>query len=290
MNQGTGSMRIVVVGCLGMLGTDLMAGLSPGREVLGVDRQEMDITQLEQCRAQVDEFQPDIVINAAALTGVDYCETHEEEALQVNGHGAGNLAKAAASTGALLVHFSTDYIFDGSKTGGYVEEDTPNPRSVYGRSKLLGEQLIQKHCPNHMIIRTSWLFGRNGSNFIRTIVDAAKKGTPLRVVNDQKGCPSYSEDVASHTLRMIQAGCRSIYHVTNSGSCSWYELAVRAVEWAGIKEVSITPVTTLEYLRPAQRPANSILSNAHLERDGLPLMRPWHAAAREYIERHLIPR
>ena len=127
------------------------------------------------------------------FTQVDACEYREKEAFLVNGHGAGNLAIAAASAGALLVHYSTDYIFDGQKEAAYIEEDLPNPQSVYGKSKLLGETLIREHCPNHLILRTSWLFGRNGNNFIRTIVDAARKGNPLRVVNDQKGSPSYSQ-------------------------------------------------------------------------------------------------
>jgi dTDP-4-dehydrorhamnose reductase len=257
-------------------------------QVRGIDRKEIDITQLEQCQAQIDQFRPDTIINAAALTDVDYCETHEDEALRVNGYGAGNLSKAAASAGGLLVHYSTDYVFDGSKKEAYVEEDTPNPQSVYGRSKLLGEDLVRKHCPNHLIIRISWLFGRNGSNFIRTIVDAAKKGKPLRVVNDQKGSPTYAKDAASHTVRMVCSGCRSLYHLTNSGICTWYELAVKSVKWARVEDVQIMPVSTREFPRPALRPANSTLANAHLERDGLGSMRPWQSAVREYIQQYLV--
>lgn len=270
-----------------MLGSDLMAQFSPDHEVLGVDRAEMDLSDPGQCLAQVEQFRPDAVVNAAALTLVDYCETHEQEAFLVNGDGAGNLARAAASRGALLIHYSTDYIFDGRKKEPYVEDDDPNPQSVYGRSKLLGEELIRRHCSSHLILRTSWLFGLNGSNFIRTIVTAARKGAPLRVVHDQRGSPSYSKDVASHTLRMMEAGCRSTYHLTNSGSCTWYELAVQALQWARIEGVPVTPVSTREFPRPAQRPANSVLANSRLERDGLPLLRPWQAAVQEYIERHL---
>jgi dTDP-4-dehydrorhamnose reductase len=283
-------MKVLIVGCLGMLGSDLVARFSPGHEVKGVDRPEIDITRMEQCFAQVEGFRPDVVINAAALTMVDYCETHEKEAFLVNAEGAGNLSQAAASAGALLVHYSTDYIFDGLKKEAYLEGDAPNPQSVYGRSKLLGEELVRRHCRDHLILRTSWLFGRNGSNFIRAIVDAAKKGATLRVVNDQRGSPSYSVDVASYTLRMVEAGCRSIYHLTNSGSCTWYELAVRALEWMGIEGVSIAPVSTREFRRPAPRPANSTLANSRLERDGLPPMRPWQDAVQEYIEQHLLHR
>jgi dTDP-4-dehydrorhamnose reductase len=279
-------MRILIAGSLGMLGTDLMSEFNSAGEVRGVDFQEMDITQLNQCHRIVQEFRPDAVINAAGFTRVDDCETNEQMAYAVNAEGPGNLAKAAAAAGALLVHYGTDYIFDGSKRSAYLEEDAPSPKSVYGKSKLLGEELIRQNCPEHLILRTSWLFGHNGVNFIKTIVNAARKGNLLRVVNDQKGSPSYSKDVAAHTMRMIQAGCRSTYHLTNSGSCTWFELACKAVEWAGIR-VEITPVATREFPRPAPRPANSVLANAHLERDGLPLMRSWEEAAQEYVEQYL---
>jgi dTDP-4-dehydrorhamnose reductase len=280
-------MKILIVGGRGMLGTDLMEAFSSVHDTTGLDLPKLDITQLEQCQARLKEFRPDVVINAAAFTQVDACESREKEAFLVNGHGAGNLAMVAASSGAMLVHYSTDYVFDGRKETAYVEEDLPNPQNVYGKSKLLGETLIREHCPNHLILRTSWLFGPNGSNFIRTIVNAARKGDPLRVVNDQRGSPSYSKDLAAHTLRMIAAGCRSTYHVTNSGCCTWYELASEAVARAGMQRIPIAPVSSSEFPRPALRPANSVLANAHLERDGLPLMRPWQAAVGEYVERYL---
>jgi dTDP-4-dehydrorhamnose reductase len=138
-----------------------------------------------------------------------------------------------------------------------------------------------------LILRTSWLFGRNGPNFIRTIVDLAKNGTPLRVVDDQSGSPSYSEDVASHTMRMVEAGYRSTYHLTNSGSCTWYDLAVKALEFMGIQGIAVTPVSTREFPRPAPRPANSVLADSRLEQDGLPPLRPWQDAVRQYVEDHL---
>jgi dTDP-4-dehydrorhamnose reductase len=280
-------MKILIVGGRGMLGTDLMEAFSSVHDTTEMDLPELDITQLEQCHAKLKKFRADVVINAAAFTQVDACEAREKEAFLVNGDGAGNLAIAAAASGAMLVHYSTDYVFDGQKEAAYVEEDLPNPQNVYGKSKLLGETLIREHCPNHLILRTSWLFGPNGSNFIRTIVNAARKGNPLRVVNDQKGSPSYSKDLAAQTLRMIAAGCRSTYHVTNSGYCTWYELASEAVAWAGMQSIPIAPVSSSEFPRPALRPANSVLANAHLERDGLLLMRPWQAAVREYVERYL---
>lgn len=281
-------MKILIVGSRGMLGTDLMETFGPASDVTGVDLPELDITQIGQCRAKLEEVLPDVVLNAAAFTRVDECESRETEAFQVNGYGAGNLASAAASIGARIVHYSTDYIFDGQKAEAYVEEDTPDPRSIYGKSKLLGETLVRQNCPDHLILRTSWLFGKNGNNFIRTILDAARKGNPLRVVNDQTGSPTYSRDLAAQTQRMIDAGCRETYHVTNGGSCTWYELAANALAWAGIRNVSITPVATSEFPRPAPRPANSVLANARLQHEGPSLMRPWQEAAREYIEHHLV--
>jgi dTDP-4-dehydrorhamnose reductase len=280
-------MGILVVGSHGMLGSDLMAEFAPHFEVRGLDLPEIDITQIEQCFSWVRKCRPEIIINAAALTRVDYCETNEKEAFLINGDGAGNLARAAASTGAILVHYSTDYIFDGLKRDAYVEEDAPNPRSVYGKSKLAGEDLVRRYCPNHLIIRTSWLFGANGSNFLRTIVNAAWRGEPLRIVNDQRGSPSYTKDVASHTRKMIERGCTATYHLTNSGSCTWYELSRKALDCLGIKNIQVTPVSTSEFPLPAPRPANSILANARLVQDGLPLMRPWQAAVQDYVKQEL---
>jgi len=274
-----------------MLGSELMEVFLSNPNVYklsGLDLPEIDITLPESCRGAIDGLRPDIVINAAAFVRVDDCETQQDLAMSVNGEGAGNLAAAAAAVGALFIHYSTDYVFDGRKTEGYYEDDAPGPVSVYGKSKLLGEELVRRNSPEHMIIRVSWLFGANGVNFIRTIVGAAGKGNPLRVVNDQRGSPTYTKDVARQTLKMIEAGCHGTYHVTNGGDCSWYDLAVKAVAWAKINGISITPVTSSEYPRPAPRPASSILVDTRLIREGLPRLRPWQEAAREYVEKHLL--
>ncbi len=270
-----------------MLGTDLMAVFGPVHETVGLDLPELDIAQPEQCFAAIEKHRPDVVVNAAAFTAVDDCETRREEAFLINGYGAGNLSRAAAAAGSLFVHYSTDYVFDGSKKTAYVEQDLPNPQSVYGKSKLLGETLVRQNNPNHMILRVSWLFGPNGPNFIRTIVGAARQGKSLRVVHDQRGSPTYTKDVAEQTLRMITAGCRGTYHVTNTGVCSWFELAAKALDWAGIRGVPVAPVPTSEFPRPAPRPANSALADTRLKQDGVPWMRSWEAAAREYVERYL---
>jgi dTDP-4-dehydrorhamnose reductase len=277
-------MKILIAGSHGMLGADLVKTMQPGNEIQGVDLAEVDITRLEQCLAVAEKYRPDVIINAAAFTRVDDCETNPDIAFLVNGDGAGNLARSAAVSGASLVHFSTDYVFDGLKRDAYLEEDKPNPQSVYGKSKLAGEDQVCRYCPNHLILRTSWLFGLNGGNFIRTILNAARQGKALRVVNDQKGSPTYSRDLAVHTRSLIEAACRGVYHLTNSGSCTWFELAARAVDWAGIPGASVVPVSTSEFQRPAPRPANSVLANSRLQREGFPLMRSWQEAAREYVE------
>jgi dTDP-4-dehydrorhamnose reductase len=276
-------MKILIAGSHGMLGTDLMEKMRPRHQVQGLRREELDIRDADQCMRRVEGFRPDIIINAAAMTNVDGCELNAEEAFLVNSQGTENLAAAAASFNSLLVYYSTDYVFDGKKEEPYRESDTPNPQSVYGRSKFQGEEKARAMAKDHLILRTSWLFGCNGKNFIRTIVSAARKGEPLRVVNDQKGSPSFTRDLAAHTRTMLERGCRGTYHVTNSGSCSWYELAQKAVQWAGVTDASIIPVTTPEFPRPARRPANSVLANERLDQEGFPPLRPWQEAVQDYI-------
>lgn len=277
-------MKILVVGCKGMLGTDLMEVLKSSHRVAGIDLPEIDIRVLDKCFEKAKELQPEVIVNAAAFTRVDECESNSSEAFSVNGDGPGNLARAAESIKALMIHYSTDYIFDGTKKSAYLEEDEPNPQSVYGKSKLLGENLVGSICRDYLILRTSWLFGRHGPNFVRTIVNSARDGSPLRVVDDQRGSPTYSKDLAAQTAKMIEASCRGIYHVTNNGSCTWFELASKALDWAGIRNISITPVSSAEFKRMAPRPKNSVLANSHIERSGMPLMRSWQEAVREYVE------
>jgi len=267
-----------------MLATDLARELSPHHEVIGLSRADCDIGEAAACRSRIAALRPDVVVNAAAMTNVDACESSEEAAFRVNAAGAGNVAAAAREAGALAVHFSTDYVFDGRKSEPYVEEDPPNPQGVYARSKLAGDEQVHERAAEHLILRISWVFGANGRNFIRTIVGAARERPVLRIVDDQRGSPSYTPDIAAATRRLIEAGARGTYHVTNSGFCTWYELAARAVEWAGLTGVEVVPVSTREFPRPAPRPANSVLANARLAREGFPLLRPWQEAAREYVE------
>jgi dTDP-4-dehydrorhamnose reductase len=279
-------MKALVVGSGGMLGTELVRELSRHCEVVGLDLPSLDITDAEQCRSSVRKLRPEVIVNAAALTDVDYCEGHRHKAFRINGRGAGNLARAAAPD-VLLVHYSTDYVFDGRKLEAYTEEDTPNPLSIYGQSKLEGEGLVQSECANHLILRTAWLFGPAGRNFIRTIVTAARGGQRLRVVHDQRGSPTYARDLARCTWQLLRFGARGIFHTTNAGTCTWYELAVRALQWAGINGASVAPVSTAEFPRPAPRPANSTLANNRLVQAGLQPMRPWDEAAQDYVLEYL---
>ena len=280
-------MKVLLTGGDGMLATDVRREFAPHHEVVAFPRAELDVTDREACRARIADVRPDVVINAAGMTNVDACESSREEAFRVNGEGPGNVAAAAAEAGALVAHYSTDYVFDGGKSGPYVEEDPPNPQGVYARSKLLGEVRVRESACEHLILRISWVFGSNGRNFIRSILNAAREQPVLRVVDDQRGSPSYTVDLAAATRRLVEAGCRGTYHVTNSGSCTWYELAARAVEWARLAGVRVVALSTREFPRPAPRPANSVLDNARLRREGFPLLRPWQEAAREYVECHL---
>src|SRR5262245_14707161 len=198
-------MRILITGGRGMLASDLVRELEPAHRVTALGHRELDVADGAACSAVVRDVRPEVVINAAALTNVDACETAEAEAFSVNGQGAGNLASACAALGATLVHYSTDYVFDGTKPAPYIEEDPPKPRGVYARSKLLGEQLVQERAPEHLVLRISWVFGARGRNFIRTIVGAARAQPRLRVVDDQHGSPSYTRDLAAHTRLLVES-------------------------------------------------------------------------------------
>jgi dTDP-4-dehydrorhamnose reductase len=276
-------MRALIVGGQGMLGRELCDVFSADHEVLGIGMPEFDMTKPGACEKLVREFRPTLVINSAALTAVDYCESHEAEAFSVNAEGAANLAAAAAGVQGPFIQYSTDYVFDGNKTGPYTEDDATSPLSAYGRSKLGGELRVREATPDHLILRTAWLFGVAGNNFIRTIFSAGRDGRGLRVVSDQQGSPTYARDLAAHTRLLVESGCRGTFHLTNAGSCTWYELACRVVGWAGLG-VSVTPVTSAEFPRPAPRPRNSVMENRRLREAGLPPMRHWQEAAREYVE------
>lgn len=230
---------------------------------------DADITDEESVRRLLIHNCPDVVINAAAYTDVDGCEDNREKALLVNGYGPGYIAKACSETGAMLVHYSTDYIFDGTKKE-YYENDEPDPVNVYGESKLLGEILIRKNMENYRIVRTSWLFGSHGKNFVDTILSLSRQVPEVKVVNDQIGKPTYTLDLAQKTQEILSYE-PGIYHITNDGICSWYEFASAIIPNA-------IPCSTAEFHRRAKRPKYSVLVNTKTQ----PL-RHWKNAVAEYI-------
>jgi dTDP-4-dehydrorhamnose reductase len=276
------SLRILVTGAGGQVGAEVAAHL-PSSEVMALDRAGCDLADRHSVEQAVAAARPDAVVNCAAFTDVDGCEADPERALLVNALGVRHLAAACARAGAHLVHVSTDYVFPGDKDGAYDEWDEPGPRSVYGRSKLGGEREVARHAGSWAVVRTSWVFGRRGRNFVDTIVGRAREGAPLRVVDDQRGCPTYAPDLAGALARLAVERRPGTYHVTNAGACTWHDLATAAVELAGLDPSVVGTMTTAELGRPAPRPANSELSGAAWAAAGLPVLRPWREALAEKL-------
>jgi len=271
---------ILVVGSRGMLGHDLMQVLTG--DVRGVDIEEIDITSFESTRRVLLTLKPEVVVNAAAYTDVDGCETKRELAMQVNGEGVAHLALAAREIGAKLVHVSTDYVFDGSKKGPYDEWDCTNPINIYGVSKLMGERFVSTLTNRFQIVRTSWLYGSNGRNFVETIIKLLSERESIEVVDDQTGCPTYTYDVARKLREVVGKGY-GIYHITNTGNCSWYDFALAIALKMGLKK-QITPVSSERFRRPAKRPANSVLGNTILRLESIGEPRHWKDALGEYLK------
>jgi dTDP-4-dehydrorhamnose reductase len=277
-------VKALVTGAAGMLGQAVVPVLqSAGHEVLGIDLPEADVTHVDSFGPVVERFRPDWIVHLAALTKVDECEARRDEAFLVNGLGARNAALAAGGCGAALLAMSTDYIFGGTATKPYREYDAANPQSVYGASKWAGEQAVREVLPRHVIVRTSWLFGPGGPNFVDTILAKARAGERLRVVDDQRGSPTFTRDLAQGIGRLLEAGQFGTYHCTNSGECTWYDLARHAVERAGLR-VSLERTDTASFPRPAQRPAYSVLGNAFFEHVTGWRMPPWQDAVDRHIE------
>lgn len=271
---------ILVIGANGMLGHDLMKVL-PG-DVRGLDLPEIDITSLESVRKILLTLKPRVIINSAAYTDVDGCETNVEQAMAVNGEGVGLLALAAREIGAKLVQVSTDYVFDGSKGTPYVEDDAVGPLSVYGESKLAGE-LNAAMAPEHLIIRTQWLYGLHGKNFVETMLRLAGEKSELAVVDDQVGSPTWTYDLALAIKALLDKGCRGTYHAANSGYCSWNDFARAIFEEEGLT-VTVNSMTTRELNRPANRPLYSTLDCTKLERDTGFRPQPWREALGKYLQ------
>lgn len=270
---------IVVVGANGMLGRDLMSLL--GDRARGIDIEEIDITSLESTERVLRALRPSVVINCAAYTDVDGCETNIDTAMQVNGEGVAHLAMSTRMIGALLVHVSTDYVFDGSKGSPYLEDDAPHPMSIYGESKLTGE-LNAYFNPEHLIVRTQWLYGLHGKNFVETMLRLGAEKDELAVVDDQIGSPTWTVDLAYCIMALVDKGCRGIYHAANSEFCSWNGFAKAIFEEAGMA-VTVKPMTTAELGRPARRPLYSTLDCSKLMKDTGFCPQPWREALRSYL-------
>jgi dTDP-4-dehydrorhamnose reductase len=282
MQMGRRPLRILVTGAGGQVGSEVAAHLSH-HDVIALDRAACDLTDRDMVEQAVAAAAPAAVVNCAAWTDVDGCEADPERAVLVNALGVRHVAAACARVGAHLVHVSTDYVFSGDKDGPYDEWDEPGPRTVYGRSKLGGEREVVRHAGSWTIARTSWVFGRRGRNFVDAIVGRAREGAPLRVVDDQRGCPTYAPDLAGALARLAVDRRPGVYHVTNQGACTWHDLAVAAVELAGLDPTVVGTTTTAELGRPALRPANSVLSGAAWAAAGLRPLRPWREALAEHL-------
>jgi dTDP-4-dehydrorhamnose reductase len=271
---------IVVAGANGMLGRDLLALFGDSARGLGHDA--LDITNRDSVTAVLTALQPSIVINAAAYTDVDGCESDRQRAFAVNGDAVGNLAEVTAALGAPLVQVSTDYVFDGSKGLPWVEDDPVQPLSVYGSSKLLGEE--QARCnADHLIVRTQWLYGLHGKNFVETMLRLAGEREEVSVVHDQVGSPTWTADLARAIAALIHRKCRGTYHVANSGSCSWCTFAQAIFQETGFG-TTVKPITTAQLGRSAPRPGYSVLDCGKLTRDSGFQPRPWRAALQDYLQ------
>jgi dTDP-4-dehydrorhamnose reductase len=281
-------MKYALIGAAGQLGRDLQSRL-PG-EVVAWTREQADLTCPVELRAALEALRPDIVVNCAAYNLVDRAESDPMAAFAVNVWGVRDLALACRDLGCVLIHFSTDYVFglDENHRTPLTETDAPGPISVYGMSKLAGEYLVRSLCPRHFVLRTCGLYGvwgsgGKGGNFVETMLRLAGQGKPLRVVADQTCTPTYTVDLAAATVSLTATGRFGLYHVTNSGCCSWYEFAEAIFERAGIKP-DLTPISSRDFGAAARRPAYSVLSNGVYQALGLPPLRPWQEALTAYLD------
>ncbi|OGI00430.1 MAG: dTDP-4-dehydrorhamnose reductase [Candidatus Melainabacteria bacterium GWF2_37_15] len=270
--------KILLTGANGMFGQDFQhIAIEQDYEIISTDIHNLNITDFEAVKDFFCKNNCDIVVHAAAYTNVDGAEENKELAFKINGTGTENLAKITAEFNIPIVYISTDYVFDGTKNTPYVPLDKTNPQSVYGASKLAGEMAVQKYNSRHYITRTSWLYGKNGKNFVNTMITLAEKMPELRVVNDQTGCPTWTYDLGGGILKIInQSMPYGIYHVCGSGNTTWYGFTKKIFEIANIK-TKVNPCTTAEFLRPAKRPAYSVMDNSGLCQN-------WEKSLKQYLD------
>lgn len=285
-------MKVFVAGSKGMLAADLGARLAErGHAVLKGDLPALDITDVNSLRKTIEELGPDVVVNCAAYTAVDRAEEQRELAFKVNGEGAANLATVCRGTGSQLVHISTDFVFDGKKGTPYKESDATGPVNAYGASKLDGEVNVRKILPGSLIVRTSWLYGAGGSNFVKTIIRLSLEKESLDVVEDQVGCPTYTVDLAEAVVNLVEAGRTGTFHFSNDGVTSWYDFASEIVETlkqkgAPLRLKDLRPVSTDQFPRPARRPRYSVLDKTkYREAIGADIPN-WQEALKRFIGSH----
>lgn len=276
-------MKVLVTGARGQLGYDVVGRLKElNIEHIGVDKEEFDLTNEKETKEFIRSYRPDVVVHCAAYTAVDKAEDEKELCHAVNVLGTKYVAEACKEIDAKMVYISTDYVFDGEKEEPYEVDDEPNPINYYGLTKYLGEQEVQNILEKYFIVRISWVFGKNGSNFVKTMLRLGQERGEVRVVCDQVGSPTYTYDLARLLCEMIQTDKYGIYHVTNEGYCSWYEFACEIFKTAGM-DVKVIPIKSKEYPTKAKRPANSRLSKNRLELMGFNLLPHWRDALERYI-------
>lgn len=279
-------MKILVIGANGMLGHDLMkTGRAGGRhEIVPATHSDLEITDPQSTRGFIDHVRPRLVILSAAYTRVDDCQTNQRHAMAVNGEGPRNVAEACRDAKARLFYISSDYVFDGKKKKPYREDDPTSPINVYGESKLKGEQAIRETLDDHLIVRTSWLYGVHGDNFVDTMLRLAENKKELKVVDDQAGSPTYTMDLAEALIALAGNDVKGILNVTNTGRCSWYEFALKIFELRGVRGITVRAVSSAEFNAPAARPANSVLSPERYRKVTGSALRHWHEGLAAFLE------
>lgn len=277
-------MKVLVTGVKGQLGFDVMNELQKrGIEAVGVDIEEMDITDSLSVKKVITQAAPDVVIHCAAYTAVDAAEENEAVCRKVNADGTENIAKVCRMLDCKMIYISTDYVFDGKGTRPWEPDDERHPLNVYGQTKYEGELAVQKNLTKYFIVRIAWVFGKNGKNFIRTMLNLAKTHDTITVVNDQFGSPTYTYDLAKLLVDMTESDKYGIYHATNEGICSWYEFACEIFKQAGVN-VNVIPVTAAEYQAKAKRPENSRMSKSKLTENGFERLPSWQDALSRYLK------
>jgi dTDP-4-dehydrorhamnose reductase len=290
--------KILITGKNGQVGWELQRSFASFGQVIAIDADEMDLANPDAIRRTIRDLKPGIIINPAAHTAVDKAESEPELAHAINGIAPGILAEEAQRLGSILVHYSTDYVFDGNKAAPYTEEDTPNPQSVYGKTKLEGEQAVRASGCKHLIFRTSWVYGVHGGNFVKTMLRLAKERNELRIVGDQFGAPTWARDLAQATASALtnwqskdwDSSLNGLYHLTNGGRTNWHHFAEEIIRLArqydaalATKSIDIRSITTAEYPLPAKRPANSVLSNDKINRAFEIRLPDWQVSLAENI-------